>query len=343
MKTSRRKFIFSGVLMSAGTILLPGFLSKASGKIMTVNGMIPSEKMGFTLVHEHVMVDFIGASDASKSRYNVDDVIKVASPFLKDIKARGVQTFIDCTPAYVGRDVTVLKRLADSTGMNLITTTGYYGAVKEKFVPMHAFTESARQLANRWISEWKNGIEGTNIRPGLIKTSTDKAPLTPVQRKLIDAAAITHLETGLTIGVHTGDGAAAFEQLEILKKQGVSPMARIWFHAQSEPDQAFHIKAAKLGCWVSFDGVNPQTLSDNLGYLTTMKAQGLLQRVLVSQDSGWYNVGEAGGGNFKPYTCILNDFIPLLKRNGFTPQELDLLFRTNPQAAFSIKVRRASS
>jgi predicted metal-dependent phosphotriesterase family hydrolase len=331
MKTSRRKFIFSGVLMSAGTILLPGFLSKASGKIMTVNGLIPSEKMGFTLVHEHVMVDFIGASDASKSRYIVDDVINVASPFLKEIKERGVQTFIDCTPAYVGRDVTVLKQLADSTGMNLITTTGYYGAVKEKYVPMHAFTESAQQLANRWIGEWKNGIEGTNIRPGLIKTSTDKAPLTPVQR---------NLETGLTIGVHTGDGPASFEQLEILEKQGVSPMARVWFHAQSEPDQAFHIKAAKLGCWVSFDGVNPQTLLDNLGYLKTMKAQGLLHRVLVSQDSGWYNVGEPGGGNFKPYTCIINDLIPLLKRNGFTPQELDLLFRTNPQAAFSIKVRR---
>ena len=170
--------------MSAGTILLPGFLSKASGKIMTVNGLIPSEKMGFTLAHEHVMVDFVGASNSSKSRYNVDDVVKVASPLLKEIKERGVQTFIDCTPAYLGRDVTVLKRLADSTGMNLVTTTGYYGAVKEKFVPMHAFTESAQQLAKRWIGEWKNGIEGTNIRPGLIKTSTDTGPLTRVQRKL---------------------------------------------------------------------------------------------------------------------------------------------------------------
>ncbi len=326
--------------MSAGAILLPSFFSKAGGKIMTVNGLMPSAKMGFTLAHEHVMVDFIGASESSKSRYNVDEVIKVAAPFLKDIKERGVQTFIDCTPAYVGRDVTVLKRLADATGMNLITPTGYYGAVKEKYVPVHAYSESAEQLADRWINEWKNGIEGTNIRPGLIKTSTDTAPLTPVQRKLIEAAAITHLETGLTIGVHTGDGAAAFEQLEILKKHGVSPLARIWFHAQSEPDHALHIKAAKLGCWVSFDGVNPQTLSDNVGYLKSMKEQGLLHRVLVSQDSGWYNVGDPGGGNFKPYTCILNDFIPLLKENGFTLQELDLLFRTNPATAFSIEVRR---
>lgn len=71
-----------------------------------------------------------------------------------------------------------------------------------------------------------------------------------------------------------------------------------------------------------------------------MKASGLLHRVLVSQDSGWYNVGEPSGGNFYPYTCILTDFIPLLQKNGFTAQELELLFRTNPAAAFSIKVRR---
>lgn len=340
MKTSRRRFIVNGVLMSAGTLLLPSFLSKASGKIMTVNGLLSSDKMGFSLVHEHVMVDFIGAAGTSKSRYNIDEVVKIASPFMKAVKDMGVQTFFDCTPAYVGRDVTLLKRLADATGMNLITTTGYYGAVNEKYVPMHAFNETAQQLANRWVKEWTNGIEGTNIRPGLIKTSTDKGPLTPVQRKLIEAAAITHLETGLTIGIHTGDGAAAFEQLEILKAQGVSPAAKIWFHAQSEPDHAFHIKTAKLDSWVSFDGVNPKTLMDNLKYLQTMKANGLLHRVLVSQDSGWYHVGEPGGGNFQPYTCLLTDFIPLLQKNSFTEQELELLFRTNPAAAFSIKVRR---
>lgn len=233
MKTSRRKFLLNGLLMSAGALLLPGFMSKKSGKIMTVNGLIPSRKIGLTLVHEHVIVDFIGAAYTGKSRYNIDEVVKVAFPFLEAIKVMGVQTFIDCTPAYVGRDVNLLKRLADSTGMNLLTTTGYYGAVNEKYVPIQAFNESAQQLANRWVDEWTNGIEGTNIRPGLIKTSTDKGPLTPVQRKLIEAAAITHLKTGLTIGIHTGDGAAAMEQLEILKAQGVSPAAKIWFHAHS--------------------------------------------------------------------------------------------------------------
>jgi len=275
---------------------------------MTVNGPINPQQMGFTLTHEHVMADFIGAEKYSKSRYNAGEVFETALPFIKDVKAKGVDTFIDCTPAYLGRDPTILKRLSDATGINMLTTTGYYGAVNEKFVPKHAYDESAQQLANRWINEWDQGIEGTSIKPGLIKTSTDKGPLTPMQRKLIQAAGIAHLSTGLTIAVHSGNGDAAFEQLEILKEQGVSPSARIWVHAQNESDKEMHTRAAKLKTWVSFDGVNPETLQTNLDHLKTMKENDLLEQVLVSQDSGWYNVGDAKGGNFKPYTCVITQF-----------------------------------
>ena len=131
-------------------------------------------------------------------------------------------------------------------------------AVGEKFLPRFVYHETAEQIASRWIREWTDGIEGTGIKPGFIKTSVDKAPLSPTLRKIIDAAGITHLATGLTIGVHTGDGEAAKEQLEILKARGVSPEARNWIHAQNEKDNRYHIEAAKKGSWVSFDGVNPK-------------------------------------------------------------------------------------
>lgn len=339
-KISRKKFIADSFLTGAGMLLLPGFRKQEKERVMTVNGLIDAQKMGFTLTHEHIMADFVGAEKYSKSRYKADEVFEVALPFVKDVKAKAVDTFIDCTPAYLGRDVTILKRLADATGINIMTTTGYYGAVNEKFVPSHAYAESAQQLANRWIEEWNKGIEGTPVKPGLIKTSTDKGPLTPMQRKLVQAAGITHLATGLTIAIHTGDGAAAFEQTDILKNLGVSPAARIWVHAQSEPDKGMHIRAGKHKGWLSFDGVNPNTLQANLDYLKTMKQNNLLGQVLVSQDSGWYNVGEPNGGNFKPYTCVSTQFVPLLRENGFTAAELDLIFRINPAKAFAIKVRK---
>jgi len=342
-RISRKKFITDSFLAGAGAFMLPHFITEEKEMIMTVNGPIDPQKMGFTLTHEHVMADFIGAEKFSKTRYNSDEVFAIALPFIKDIKAKGVDTFVDCTPAYLGRDAKILKRLSDATGMNMLTTTGYYGAVNEKFVPKHAYNESAQQLADRWVNEWNKGIEGTSIKPGLIKTSTDKGPLTPMQRKLIQAAAITHLSTGLTIAVHSGNGDAAFEQLDILKEQGVSPSARIWVHAQNETSKEMHIRAGKLKTWVSFDGVNPDTLQTNLDHLKTMKENNLLEQVLVSQDSGWYNVGDPKGGNFKPYTCVITQFIPLLQENGFTQNEIDLIFKKNPAKAFAIKVRKITN
>ena len=63
--------------------------------------------------------------------------------------------------------------------------------------------------------------------------------------KLVRAAARAHLATGLTIAVHTGPAEGAFEQMEILKEEGVDPSAWIWVHAQGERDKAKHVGAAQ--------------------------------------------------------------------------------------------------
>jgi predicted metal-dependent phosphotriesterase family hydrolase len=307
---------------------------------MTVNGPVRPSRLKFTLTHEHILVDFIGAEKISKDRYNTDEVFSAALPFLQDVKKKGATTFVDCTPAYLGRDAALLRRLSKASGLHIITNTGYYGAVNEKYLPQFVYSETAEQIAARWINEWKNGIEGTGIKPGFIKSGVDKAPLTPAQKKVIDAAAVTHLATGLTIGVHTGNGDAAKEQLQILKARNVAPSARIWIHAQNETDTAHHIEAAQQGSWVSFDGVSRDSIATNIRYLQTMKQNGLLKNVLVSQDSGWYHAGEPNGGTYNNYNCIFDDFIPALKKEGFTQKEIDMLFITNPAKALTIQVRK---
>ena len=67
-------------------------------RIETVLGSIPSEDLGVTLPHEHVMVDFIGAAEVSKDRYTPADVVAKMEPMLRDASARGVRAFFDCTP-----------------------------------------------------------------------------------------------------------------------------------------------------------------------------------------------------------------------------------------------------
>ena len=310
---------------------------------MGVLGPIKPENLGVTLVHEHVMADFIGAAETGPHRYKVEDVVAKAKPFLLDLKKAGCSTFIDCTPVYLGRDVRVLKQLATETGMNILTTTGYYGAFEELFLPEHAYTETAEQLSKRWVDEWNNGIDNTGVRPGLIKTSVDTGRLRPIYKKVLTAVAQTHLQTGLTISVHTGDGVAALEEIELFKKNGVSPTAYRWVHAQNEKDKDIHLKAAKQGAWIEFDGINdsvPGSIDEHVAFVKHMKDNGFLNQVLISQDAGWYHVGEPNGGNFRGFTGLFTKFISALKSSGFTTADIDQLLVRNPRESFEIKVRR---
>src|SRR5688572_14112499 len=338
---SRRKFIRQGGMLLAASQVLSGYSTEQNeGMVMTVKGPFRPDDLKFTLSHEHILVDFIGADKTSKDRYKADEVFAIALPFLQDVKQRGCNTFVDCTPAYIGRDVQLLQRLSNASGLNIVSTTGYYGAAQEKYLPQHAYSETAEQLAARWIDEWKNGIDGSSIKPGLIKSGVDITPLSEVQQKIIDAAARTHLATGLTIGIHTGSGDAANEELKILERRGVAPSARIWIHAQNEKNQSYHIEAAQRGSWVSFDGVSPDSIDENLRFVKMMKDKKLLDSVLVSQDSGWYHVGEPKGGTYNHYNCIFTDFIPALKQKGFTQKEIDVIFITNPAKALTVKTRK---
>jgi len=308
---------------------------------MTVNGPVPYDALGVTLPHEHLLVDFVGADKVSRDRYKGDEVFDVVLPHLEQAWNGGVRTLVECTPAYIGRDPALLARLSSASGLNILTNTGYYGAAGGKFIPRHAYDATADQLSAAWIREWKEGIEGSGVRPGFVKTGTDAGALPEINRKLVKAAARVHLATGLTVASHSGDGAAAFEQLEILDKEGVASVAFIWVHAQLERDGARHVGAAEMGAWVEFDGLRdePGSIQRHLALVQAMKAQKLLHRVLLSHDAGWYRVGEPGGGAFRSFDALFSKFIPALRDNGFSESDIRRITVTNPAQAFTVRVR----
>jgi phosphotriesterase-related protein len=307
---------------------------------MTVNGPVSAGKMGVSLSHEHILVDFIGADSINENRWDKSKVVARALPFLRQVKDLGCQTFIECTPAYLGRDPLFLKTLSDSTGLNIITNTGYYGAAKDKYIPKSACDLTSEQLSLIWIEEWKNGIYGTGIRPGFIKIGVDSGPLSDIDRKLVEAAAKTHLQTGLTIASHTGPAIAAFEQMEVLRKQGVTPEAFIWVHAQVEKDPGNRLKAARMGAWISLDGLNENNPEEYVRMIKNLKENKLLNKVLLSHDAGWYRPGEQNGGEFRGYTTLFEKLIPLLKKENFSDSDIKQLLITNPENAFTIEVHK---
>lgn len=322
------------------TALISGCSSGSDNFIMSVNGPVRASQMGVTLTHEHILVDFIGADSVSSDRYERSEVVKKALPFLMKVKDLGCNTFVECTPAFIGRDPVLLKMISDSSGMNIITNTGYYGASDNKFIPRYAYTETADQLAARWIIEWEKGIEGTGIKPGFIKIGVAPGNLSELHRKIVTAAARAHLKTGLTIASHTGPAIPAFEQLEILRQEGVSPEAFIWVHAQAEKDISNHIRAAQSAAWVSLDGLNENNPEDYLSMITSLKDNNLLHKVLLSHDAGWYHPGEENGGEYRGYSTLFEKLIPLLEKNGFSKKEIRQLLVKNPAEAFGIKIRK---
>ena len=333
----RRKFIYHSSLLAVSAA--SGLSMRRGPQIMTVNGPVDSEKIGVTLSHEHILVDFIGANQYDPSRWEQDQVVEALLPYLIELKQLGCSTFVDCTPAFLGRDPVLLKALSRKSGLNIITNTGYYGAVNNKYLPKIAINSSAQDLANLWVNEYENGIDGTGIRPGFIKISVNPESLSDLHRKLVEAAAITHLHTGLTITSHTGPSGPAFEQLDILQKLGVHASAFVWVHAQNEKDKTAYFNAIRKGAWISLDGVQESNMHEYVEVLQMIKKRGFLDQILISQDAGWYEPGKPWNGPVRDYTVIFKQLIPKLKISGFNQKNIKQLFEINPQKAFTIKVR----
>ena len=299
--------------------------------VQAVLGPVPAHQMGFTLAHEHVMCDFAGADKTTPARWDADEIVERMEPYLREIVARGVQAFVDCSPAFLGRDVTVLRRLSERTGLHILTNTGWY---KEPYLPPRAFALDAEAIAAEWISEWQNGIEGTAIKPGFVKIAVNPGPLIPVQRKIVRAAALTSLATGLAIASHTGHAVAAQESLDIAEAAGLDLSRYIIVHAQNIRQWGDHVALANRGAWLEYDGIGPGTVQRHVDLVLQALEKGYQDQVMLSHDAGWYSVGEPNGGDVRPFTCLFEEFLPALQARGVDETTIQKLCAVNPARAF---------
>jgi phosphotriesterase-related protein len=341
-RMKRRAFlqVLSGVSVA---LSLPACKSPPHGEewLMTVRGRVPAREMGVTLTHEHALANFQPYDEWVRTprRYDRDEVVRRVLPYLVRAAKHGCRTFVDATAVGLGRDPLLLRRLSEESGLHVLTATGNYAAADYKFLPQYVYEESAENLAARWITEWRDGIASTGIRPGFIKLGFNGGALSDVERKLIRAGAVAHRATGLTIGAHTGQAVAAYEELAELEAAGVDASAWIWIHAQNESDPARYLDAAQRGAWISLDGVSPDSVGTHVDRVIGLRDAGLLNRVLVSQDAGWYSVGQPQGGEFRPYDTLFTSFIPALRTRGFGDSEIAQVLVQNPARAFAVRVR----
>jgi predicted metal-dependent phosphotriesterase family hydrolase len=306
------------------------------GFVNTVKGKISSSNLSSALTHEHIMSHF-GAPASRLAVYDSTALFKQVIPYLKKIKQAGIASIFDCTAAYFGRNVQLLQRIADSTGLHIITNTGFYGAAKDQYIPAFAFTATVKEIAQIWITEFKKGIEDTDIKPGFIKLGFDEGQPSAIDSKLFEAGIATHLKTGLTLVVHTGNNiAAAKAQLQLLHKKKVSPAAWVWAHANKVEETDVLTEAAEKGAWISLDGVTRSNAAEYTRRIQLFRDRHLLHKLLLSHDGNSF----PRGGAIRQFEDLTASLVPALLKNGFSADEIAQLLIRNPQAAFEIKIRK---
>lgn len=300
--------------------------------IETVRGPIRKEEFGKALTHEHVLMDFAPALESKADRYDPEEVFNLVLPHLERLRQAGGQSLVESTPASMARDPALLRRLSEATGLHLLTSTGLY---REPHLPPYAFEESEESIAARWEAEAAEGIDGTAVRPGFIQTAVDgERPLRPIEQKLLRAAALVHRVTGLPIATHCPSGPSAREVLKLLSSEGITASAWIWSHAEEELDSRYHFEAARQGAWIEFADVGRKPFDQLLQRLHAMLERDLANSVLLSQNAGWYHVGEEAGGSFLGYDILYQRFVPMLRRSGMEPEAILQILVGNPAAAF---------
>jgi len=323
------------------------------GIIRTVLGDIPPRKFGLTLVHEHIIADFgldrlaSWLPHSNKERYNRKEVFSRILPHMKEIRRLGVKGFVDCTPAPLGRDVRLLASLSEASDIHILTNAGVYVV---PYLPKYIFENSIDEIADMWADEIEKGIDGTSIKAGFIKIAASPehiippGQLLPISQKVIRAAARCSLSTGATIVCHTTNhvtydagGVVAMQALKIIKEEGVNPRKFIAAHCDLEENRSFHLKIARQGAWVEYENLRQARAEKILELIQFMVKNGFEDNLLVSQDSGWYHVGEKNGGNIKGYSYLVKDFIPFMLKRGLSEELVNKIFVKNPAVAFQIE------
>ncbi|MBA3870343.1 MAG: phosphotriesterase [Anaerolineae bacterium] len=309
--------------------------------LQTLKGAVSTDSLGLMLPHEHLFVDLRGPFAPNYGEAEPEAVYNLVKPYLEAAEAAGVTAFVDCAPVGVGRNIAVLKYIADRTPIHIIVPTGVY---KEGFVPTDWLDLSAEALADLWIRELTEGIEGTGIKAGFIKVALIDDGPTAIEARNLRAAAIASQATSAVIGSHTIGGKAARAELDILEQAGQDLSRFIWIHAHTEADTSIHLEAARRGAWIEFDAIGADKWfpeQDKLvDFTLNLMESGYSDQILLSHDAGWYEVGSPNGvpqpDGYRGYTALVDQFIPVLRARGLSETDIRQLTVLNPARAFAI-------
>ncbi len=311
--------------------------------INSVLGEIDSKDLGFTLMHEHVMVAASGLSTHYPDLLGPNREQR-AIECLKTAKAHGIDTMLDATTFDLGRDPALLKNVAEASGMNLINVTGWW-----LDVPRFMHGVGANQMADEFIKDLTEGFRGTNIKAGMLKCAADFEGVTAPLETMARAVARAHLQTGVPIMVHSyPTGHVARRQIAIFKEEGVDLGKVKIDHSNDTTDTEYLQWILDQGCFLGLDRYPGRLVSPHMRTVTLKRLMdmGYGERLCPSHDCICLHVhNEQPDGsiaeqhdfhksNPDQYLFMHRHVIPELQQLGATDRDIEMLFVDNPRRLF---------
>ena len=312
--------------------------------VNTVLGPVDTNDLGFTLSHEHVGTNAAGLRHTYPEFIDREGMREQSIAAMQAVRADGVRTVVDVSTFDLGRDVILMREVAEGSGMQIIAATGNHLAVPRPFGDV-----SPDVIAELYIREIEEGIEDTGIKAGIIKVASDEGGITPPQEVVLRAAARTQKATGLPISTHTWSPERIGEhQVRILEEEGVD-LDKVYIgHSNDDTDLEYLLGLLNKGVWLGLDrypgGTRPGTpdWEQRTEVAKALMDAGFTHRIFLSHD---YSVPKARHGaevqeqrrraNPDEYNFIPRIVLPRLKELGASDADIHQITVENPRRFFA--------
>jgi len=300
--------------------------------IRTVLGDISPDQLGVTYMHEHLIIDSpIVAKDFDFIHLpnEVDAINEV-----NQCKKIGVGAMLDCMPLGSGRDAKKLVRIAEATGVNIISATGLH---HDRYYSKDDFLEkaSAEQLAELFLRDINNGMDGSSARAGIIKVVTSGPNIKDREVKLFEAAANAQAKSGAPIISHCEHGTGALEQLTLFSKYNIPLTKVILSHTDKSADFGYHREILSSGVYVEYDQSLRQANEEkpaSAQLTSAMLGAGFINQIMMGTDGARRSLWSSLGGN-PGLSWLYSGWSKRLIECGLNFDDLNQIFITNPANA----------
>ena len=248
--------------------------------VNTVLGPLDTAKIGFALMHDHVM----GASGGIPQVYPEllgKDYKERLVKGLTAAKQAGISTIVDADTFDLGRSVKILAEVSQLSGVNIICCSGWY----INLPPFLGFFTSD-QFAQIFAREVREGIEGTNIKAGILKSAADFGGVTRDNELILRGVARAHVMTGAPIMLHSyAPDQVGRQQIAILKEEGVNLRRVKIDHLPDTTDMEYITWVAEQGCYLGMDRLP----GIHVPPLVRVSAEGRVKTIKALIDAGYGN------------------------------------------------------